>query len=128
VLWRDAQLRVVSVDDPDYPGFLRVVWNAHVREMSDLDAAQRARLMHAVLLAEQALRAHLAPDKINLASLGNVVPHLHWHVVPRYHGDAHYPQPIWGTRQREPEPALLARQHDALAQVQQDLARLLAGA
>ncbi len=128
MLWRDAQLRVVSVDDPDYPGFLRVVWNAHVREMSDLDAAQRARLMHAVLLAEQALRAHLAPDKINLASLGNVVPHLHWHVVPRYHGDAHYPQPIWGTRQREPEPALLARQHDALAQVQQDLARLLAGA
>ncbi len=128
MLWRDAQLRVVSVDDPDYPGFLRVVWNAHVREMSDLDAAQRSRLMHAVLLAEQALRTHLAPDKINLASLGNVVPHLHWHVVPRYRGDAHHPQPIWGTRQRDPEPALLARQHEALAQVQQDLVRLLAGA
>ncbi len=127
VLWRGAQLRVVAVDDPDYPAFLRVVWNAHVREMSDLDAAQRALLMHAVHGAEQALRAHLAPDKINLASLGNVVPHLHWHVVPRYRADAHFPQPIWGTRQRDPDPALLARQHEALARVRESLAHALAG-
>ncbi len=127
VLWRDAQLRVVSVDDPDYPALLRVVWNAHVREMSDLDAAQRTRLMNAVHAAEQALRAHLAPDKINLASLGNVVPHVHWHVVPRYRADAHFPQPIWGARQRDADPGLLARQHEALARVRASLVGALAG-
>ena len=37
----------------------------------------------------------------NLASLGNLVPHLHWHVIPRFASDSHYPQPIWGTRQRD---------------------------
>jgi diadenosine tetraphosphate (Ap4A) HIT family hydrolase len=43
----------------------------------------------------------LRPDKINLASLGNMVAHLHWHVIPRFADDPHFPQPIWGTRQRE---------------------------
>ena len=47
-----------------------------------------------------ALRARLAPAKINLASLGNLVPHLHWHVVPRFADDSHFPQPAWGPPQR----------------------------
>jgi diadenosine tetraphosphate (Ap4A) HIT family hydrolase len=41
------------------------------------------------------------PDKINLASLGNMTPHLHWHVIPRFKQDKHFPQPIWGVPQRE---------------------------
>jgi len=115
VLWREQALRVVLVDDRDYPGFLRVVWNAHVREMSDLDAGGRERLMVAVFAAEAALRQALAPDKINLASLGNLTPHLHWHVIPRYTGDAHFPQPIWGPRQRDPDAAALAQRMARLA-------------
>jgi diadenosine tetraphosphate (Ap4A) HIT family hydrolase len=43
----------------------------------------------------------LHPDKINLASFGNVVPHLHWHVIPRFEDDAHFPAPIWGKRKEE---------------------------
>ena len=110
VLWRDDRLRVVAVDDPDYPGFLRVIWNAHVREMSELDAGARVHIMEAVFAVESAVRRVLAPDKINLASLGNVVPHLHWHVIARYADDAHFPDPVWGTRRRDPEPARLAAQ------------------
>lgn len=107
-------LRVVAVDDVDYPGFTRVVVNAHVREMTDLEPPELARVMAAVYAVEDALRAVLAPDKVNLASLGNVVPHLHWHVIPRFADDAHFPQPIWGTRQREPDPAALARRRALL--------------
>jgi diadenosine tetraphosphate (Ap4A) HIT family hydrolase len=125
ILWRDARLRIIAVNDPDIPAFLRVVWNAHVREMSDLDAADADHLMGAALAAERALRAVLAPDKINLASLGNVVPHLHWHVIPRYATDAHFPQPIWGVRQRDPDPVLLARQRAALPELRVALARAL---
>jgi diadenosine tetraphosphate (Ap4A) HIT family hydrolase len=69
--------------------------------MSDLDAAQSARLMHVVLATERAVRNTLAPDKINLASLGNVVPHLHWHVIPRWRDDSRFPRPIWATALRE---------------------------
>lgn len=115
MLWRDAQLRVVAVDDADYPGFVRVIWNAHVREWSDLPSDARARILHVVFVVEQAVRAALRPDKINLASLGNVVPHLHWHVIPRFVDDAHYPQPIWGARQRACDLDVLAQRKDAAA-------------
>ncbi len=101
LLWQDARCRVILVDEPGYPGFCRVIWNAHVKEMSDLDAADRAHCMAVVFGVEQALRGLMHPEKINLASLGNMVAHVHWHVIPRFSDDPHFPQPIWGTRQRE---------------------------
>jgi diadenosine tetraphosphate (Ap4A) HIT family hydrolase len=63
--------------------------------MSDLPAPERHHLMRVVFAAEVAVRKLVAPDKINLASLGNVVPHLHWHVIPRWTDDSHFPAPIW---------------------------------
>ncbi|ASJ26179.1 HIT family protein [Laribacter hongkongensis] len=102
VLFADTRLSVVLVTDtPDYPAFCRVVWRGHVREMTDLSAADRAYLMDWVFRTEAALRTVLAPDKINLASLGNVVPHLHWHVIPRFADDAHFPAPVWAARARD---------------------------
>jgi diadenosine tetraphosphate (Ap4A) HIT family hydrolase len=101
VLWRDEFCRVVWVDDPDYPGFCRVILNAHVKEMTDLPVLDRQRLMIAVLKVEAALRELLAPDKINLASLGNLVPHLHWHVIPRFADDRHFPEAVWALPRRE---------------------------
>jgi diadenosine tetraphosphate (Ap4A) HIT family hydrolase len=77
-----------------------VVWNAHVREMTDLAPAEREHFMLVVYRVERALRELLSPDKINLASLGNQVPHLHWHVIPRFADDAHFPDPVWGAKRR----------------------------
>jgi diadenosine tetraphosphate (Ap4A) HIT family hydrolase len=98
VLWSDPRLRVVRVEDPDYPGFLRVIWQGHVREMSDLGPAHRQCLMEAVFAVERAVIDLLQPDKVNLASLGNMTPHLHWHVIPRFRGDPHFPDPVWAPR------------------------------
>ena len=100
-LWQDSQCRVVWVDEPNYPGFCRVIWKAHVKEMTDLLPEARSHLMNVVFAVEQAVREVLSPDKINLASLGNVVPHLHWHVIPRFCTDRHFPNPIWGTPLRD---------------------------
>ncbi|CAN7683447.1 HIT family protein [Pseudoduganella sp. LjRoot289] len=108
LIWRDGKLSVVFVDEPNYPGFVRVVWNRHVKEMSDLAPADRMAVMHAVFQVEAALREVMAPSKINLASLGNMTPHVHWHVIPRYTNDAHYPNPVWGAAQREPDALALA--------------------
>lgn len=124
-IWQDDFLRVVFAGDPDIPAFIRVVCKAHVREMSDLPIAERSRMMRTVLVVEDALRQAVAPDKVNLASLGNVVPHLHWHVIPRYAADAHFPQPIWGPRQRDPDPALVARQQAALPALAQAISAKL---
>jgi len=100
LLWQDDRLRVVRIEDANYPGFLRVVWQAHVREMSDLSPVDRAHLFDVVITAEQALRELLVPDKINLASLGNMTPHLHWHLIPRFRSDPQFPAPVWAGRRR----------------------------
>jgi len=125
LLWQDDLCRVVRADEPDYPGFLRVILNVHVREMSDLSHADQHALMRVVFAAEAALREVMAPDKVNLASLGNVVPHLHWHVIPRFADDPHFPNPVWGAKLRElPHGAPL----DLDAQLTDTLSRRLAPA
>jgi diadenosine tetraphosphate (Ap4A) HIT family hydrolase len=107
MVWADAAWRVIRVADADFPAFYRVIAQPHVAEFSDLDEAGRVRCMVLVTTVEQVLRERLRPTKLNLAALGNVVPHLHWHVVARHDWDSHFPQPIWGQRQRElPEPAV----------------------
>ena len=125
MLVRSPQVRVVRVDDSDYPVYLRVIWNAHVKEMSDLAEPDRARLLAAVNVVERALREILVPDKVNLASLGNQVPHLHWHIIPRFADDAHFPQPIWATRQRDPSAARLIACQQALPALTSRIIELL---
>jgi len=92
---------VVRVDEPDYPGFCRVILKRHAREMTDLAPAEREALMAVVWAVEQAVRETMRPDKMNLASLGNMVPHVHWHVIPRFHDDRHFPGPIWAPPKRD---------------------------
>lgn len=111
VLLRNALLRIVQVGEPDYPGFCRVIVGEHVRELTDLTGEAYTELMRAVWAVERAQRAVLSPYKINVASLGNLTPHLHWHLIPRFQDDAHFPQPIWGTRQRNTPPEVLATRH-----------------
>jgi diadenosine tetraphosphate (Ap4A) HIT family hydrolase len=95
VLWEDALCRVVQPAEPAYPGFTRVILQRHVREVTDLPAAERERLMRVVFAVEEAVREAMLPDKMNLASLGNVTPHVHWHVIPRFADDRHFPAPVW---------------------------------
>ena len=85
VLWQDDAVRVVlATGEHDYPGFCRVIWGAHVAEFSDLGEPERAHLMRVVYAVERAVRRVMQPNKVNLASLGNMVPHVHWHVIPRF--------------------------------------------
>ena len=100
ILWNNRTCRVVLVNEPEYAGFCRVIWQAHVREMTDLAPVDRLYLMKVVFSVEQAMRGHLQPEKINLASLGNQVPHLHWHVIARFSDDAHFPDAIWAAPKR----------------------------
>lgn len=101
MLWQNGLVRVVRVDEPDYPGFCRVILKRHARELTDLDEDERGALMAVVFAVEAAVREAMQPDKVNVASLGNMTPHVHWHVVPRFRDDRHFPHPIWAAPQRE---------------------------
>ena len=101
LLWQNDLCRIVLVDDPNYVGFCRVILNKHVKEMTDLSDAERLHLMQITFKVEQVLRDVLQPTKINLASLGNKTPHIHWHVIPRFETDIHFPETIWSEEVRQ---------------------------
>jgi len=114
LIWRGDDARIILVNDPDLPGFCRVIWNRHVAEMTDLSYGEREHLMTLVFAVEEAIRHVMHPDKVNIAALGNMVPHIHWHVIPRYQDDAFYPGSAWSKRVQEtPEAILLERRRKA---------------
>jgi diadenosine tetraphosphate (Ap4A) HIT family hydrolase len=117
---------VILVDDANYPGFARVIWKDHVREVSDLADADRLLLNDAVWKLELAVREVMQPLKVNVASLGNVVPHLHWHVIPRYADDAHFPAPVWAQAQRTTDEAVLVARRARVPQLAEAIARRFA--
>ncbi|MCC2625054.1 MAG: hypothetical protein K0R14_927 [Burkholderiales bacterium] len=96
VLFCNELFRIIHVEDSYYPGYIRLILNKHVAEMTDLNEEEANKVFFTLLIIERHMRATLNPDKINLASLGNMVPHLHWHIIPRYKNDRHFPNPIWG--------------------------------
>jgi diadenosine tetraphosphate (Ap4A) HIT family hydrolase len=118
IVWEDGLCRVVRVEGAEaaaFPGYCRVIWRAHVTEMTDLDPGSRRHLMNVVYAVEAALRALVAPDKMNLAALGNLVPHLHWHVIPRWRDDSHFPAAIWAAGRKSAAAARQAPATRALA-------------
>jgi diadenosine tetraphosphate (Ap4A) HIT family hydrolase len=123
---QSAQWRVIRAEDAAFPAFYRVVWRAHVAEWSDLEPAGQAALIAAVGAVERVLRDALAPTKINLASLGNVVPHLHWHVIARFDWDSHFPAPVWASPAREVVPAPVTRLRTSLPELDARVAHALA--
>jgi len=104
ILWQDDFCRVVLLKDADYPAYCRVELLEHIKEMTDLLPHHRARMMKTVFAVELALREVTHADKINLASLGNKTPHVHWHVIPRFENDKHFPNSHWGETVRECQP------------------------
>ena len=124
LVFRNEDLRIIQASEAGFPAFYRVVWNRHVAEFSDLSPTERQVCMHAVAKVEQVLRIELQPTKINLAALGNMVPHLHWHVIARFEWDSHFPSPVWGAAQRPVDEEKTA----AIASQCHDINRLIAEA
>lgn len=97
LIYQNDFIRVINANEPHYPAFTRVILQQHKAEMTDLTMTDRHRLMDYVYLVEQVQRECLSPDKINLAQFGTMVPHLHWHIIPRFKWDLHYPSAFWSS-------------------------------
>jgi diadenosine tetraphosphate (Ap4A) HIT family hydrolase len=125
LIFRNESLRIIQAAEVGFPAFYRVVWNRHVAEFSDLSAAERETCMNAVVAVEQVLRSELQPDKINLATLGNLVPHLHWHVIARFTWDSHFPAPVWSAPQRVVDKDRVAAMALRCAEVNRRIAEIM---
>ena len=117
LIWRGDDCRIILVNDADLPGFCRVIWNRHVSEMTDLTYGEREHLMTLVFVVETAIRRVMRPDKVNIATLGNMVPHMHWHVIPRFKDDAFFPGSAWSDKLREASEALMGERRRQAAEL-----------
>jgi len=108
-------------EDQFFPGWVFVVLRRHATELYELTAGERAVLIEDVNRVAKALAAVYEPVKMNYELLGNQVPHIHWHVVPRLRGDPEPRWPVWRlVHDRAPVPEALA--HDRIAAIRRALA------
>lgn len=108
IVWQGGDFLVVHAQEAGFPAFYRLIWKKHVTEFSDLTAEERYRCVDALVVIEQVLREQLQPSKVNVASLGNQTPHLHWHIIARFDWDSHFPGSVWSAPQREADSEKLA--------------------
>jgi len=105
----EPELRIVELEcgyvilnrDQFFPGYTFVVIKEHVTELFHLDREKRICVMEEVTAVASALYTLFKADKINYELLGNMVPHMHWHLVPRFRTDQLWPRPIWAVPHEE---------------------------
>lgn len=93
--------------DQGFSGRCLVTLREHYTELFQLTPAMRIAFLEDVSRVAEAISRALNPIKINYALLGNLVPHMHWHIIPRFPGDGVYPKPIWASEvpRKNPPPA-----------------------
>ena len=110
-----ALSRLLLMNDAHYPWFILVPRREEVSELFQLDAADQRQLWQETTLLAETLKDTFAADKMNVATLGNVVSQLHMHVIVRRRDDIAWPAPVWGQHPAQPYEA---------SQVEQIIARL----
>ena len=127
--WQDEpDLRIIELEqcyvqlnrDQFFRGYTLVFSRAHVTELFHLDQGVRQQVIEEVNRVAVALNQVYRPTKMNYELLGNMVPHMHWHLVPRFSDDPLWPRPIWS--EPHPEKPLTADQYrEAIGTIRQAL-------
>lgn len=97
--------RLLLMNDAHYPWFILVPRREAVSELFQLDIADQQSLWRETTRLAEVLKDAFSADKMNVATLGNVVSQLHMHVIVRRREDAAWPAPVWG---RHPAQAYTA--------------------
>jgi diadenosine tetraphosphate (Ap4A) HIT family hydrolase len=85
-----------------YRGHCQLIFDTrHVARPDQLSAGEWTSLCADLFAAQTAIVRTVKPDHLNVESLGNVVPHMHWHIIPRYRNDSRWGSPIWLTSPAE---------------------------
>lgn len=97
-----ALSQLLMMNDCQYPWFILVPRRADITEIYRLAEADRQMLLAESCLLAEKLEEIYRPDKLNVATIGNLVPQLHMHHVARYRSDKAWPAPIWGKLPAQP--------------------------
>ena len=97
-IWQNDRC-YLEIEPSEIPWF-KLFTQTPYKEMSDVPPEIRFELFERLDAIERAMREYFQPDKINLASFGNQLPRVHWHIMARFTTDSFFPEPMWGKRQR----------------------------
>ena len=92
--------------DQRFRGYCVLILDRHATELTQLEPDVAEAFYRDLLRATRAVETAMRPDKMNICLLGNTVPHLHWHITPRYVGDPRWNQPHWADWDRRAEVAV----------------------
>lgn len=81
--------------------WLKIFTHAPHKEFSDCSVEEKQAIWNALDLIEKEMLSYFKPAKINIASFGNMLPRVHWHIMTRFENDEYFPEPMWGAKQRE---------------------------
>jgi len=118
--------RVLMMNDAQYPWCILVPRRGGVREIYELDDADQQQLLKESTQLSRALMAEFRGDKLNVAALGNMVPHLHWHVIARFGWDSHFPASVWSAPQRLVDEAQAAAVASQCLDINRRIAEIMA--
>jgi len=90
----------IEVEVSEIP-WLKVFTQKVYKEMSEVPKETKTEIYNLLELIEKEMLSYYKPDKINIASFGNYMPHVHWHIMARFKEDSYFPEPMWGTKQRD---------------------------
>ena len=99
VIYHNDLIRV-EIEESEVP-WLKVFAVAKRKEFSDCSSEEKMMIFTALEIIEKEMLAYYRPEKINIASFGNYVPQVHWHIMARFKNDSYFPEPMWGKKQRE---------------------------
>jgi diadenosine tetraphosphate (Ap4A) HIT family hydrolase len=99
IVYQNEKIRI-ETEESEIP-WLKIFTQHPYKEMSEVPADIRFEIYDLLDIIEKEMITYYAPDKINIASFGNYVPHVHWHIMARFREDSYFPEPMWGRKQRE---------------------------
>ena len=99
IIYENENIRI-EVEPSEIP-WLKIFTQNPYKEMSEVPGFIKFKIYDLLDTIESEMLDYYHPKKINIASFGNYVPHVHWHIMARFEEDSYFPEPMWGTKQRE---------------------------
>jgi len=99
IIYENKQIKI-EIEKSEIP-WLKIFTQHPYREMSEVPAEIKFEIYDLLDIIDKEMIAYYNPKKINIASFGNYMPHVHWHIMARFEEDSFFPEPMWGTKQRE---------------------------
>ncbi len=99
ILYKNPRIRI-EIHQSEIP-WLKIFTQTPYKEMSELPYSLRMEIYGLLDTIETEMIAYYNPTKINIASFGNYLPQVHWHIMARFEEDSYFPEPMWGVKQRE---------------------------